>query len=82
MANLSDKEQSLLKKLQAKLDAPDKPATGRSLTAHIDLSDPKQVALAIKHGFLDSDDDTDDDDADDTADDDGDKVPKRKGFFE
>jgi hypothetical protein len=77
---LSDAEKKMLKKLQAKESEPDAPAVGRSLTAHIDLSDPKQIAMAIKHGFLSSDED-DDDDGDDDADDD-EETPKRKGFFE
>lgn len=78
---LSDKEKRMLKALQTKAEEPDAPAVGRSLTAHINLSDPKEVALAIKHGFLSGDDDDADDDDDDDAADDED-TPKRKGFFD
>lgn len=81
MAKLSKDEEGLLKRLQAKLDAPDVPSIGRSITAHINFGNPEEVALAIKHGFLDSDDDDDDDD-DDDKDKKPDEKPGRKGFFE
>lgn len=81
MAKLSDKEKALLEKLQAKAEAPDAPAVGRNLNVTIDLGDPKQVALAIKHGFLGSDDIEDDDDDDAGSDNGGEDTPRRKGFF-
>ena len=77
---LSESEKNLLKRLQAKAEEPDAPPVSRSLTAHIDLGDAKQVALAIKHGFLSSDE-VDDLKSDDDSGEDTDETPKRKGYF-
>ena len=77
---LSKKEQAMLDALTEKASQPERAPVGRSLTAHVDLTDPKSVALAIKHGFLEADEDDDDDDGKD-GDDDGDETPKRKGYF-
>ena len=79
MGQLSKDEQKMLKQLQAKAEAPDAPPVGRSVTAHVDLSDPKQVSLAQRFGFLSADDEDDDDDDDAQEDE---ETPKRKGFFE
>lgn len=81
VAKLSKSEQSLFDKLKDKIEAPDTSPVGRSVRVNVDLSDPKQVALAIKHGFLDSDDDDDDDDDDKGDKDDKDDTPKRRGYF-
>lgn len=79
MGQLTRKEQDLMKRLQDKLEGPDTPAVGRSLNATIDLADPKQVALAIKHGFLPPDDDLDDDE--DDSDEEVDDAPRRRSYF-
>lgn len=73
----------MLERLTKKAEEPDAPAVGKSVSVHVDLSDAKQVALAVKHGFLGSDDLDDDDDDDDDTDkkDDDDDTPKRKGYF-
>jgi hypothetical protein len=55
MAKLSDSEQALLDKLNKKVEAPDAPSVGKSISATIDLGNADQVALAIKHGFLTAD---------------------------
>jgi hypothetical protein len=78
VAKLSAKEAELLKKLQAKAEAPEAPASNRTLNIDIDLGDDKQVARAIKLGLLDA---GDDDDGDGDDDDDGDEPPKRRSFF-
>ncbi|MDE2101942.1 MAG: hypothetical protein KGL39_32145 [Patescibacteria group bacterium] len=76
---LSPDEQKTLKALQRKAEEPDAPPVGRSVNVSVDLSDPKQVALAIKHGFLSAigadDDDTGDDEPEE------DDAPKRRGYF-
>lgn len=52
MAKLSEKEQEILDQLTQKAKAPDAPPVSKSISASIDLSDDKQVARAIEHGFL------------------------------
>jgi hypothetical protein len=52
VAKLSDSEQELLDKLTQKSKAPDAPPVSKSISANIDLSDDKQIARAIEHGFL------------------------------
>ena len=85
---LSDEERATLKRLQQKEKEPEAPPVGRSVQARVDFGDPKQVALAVKHGFLtaeeaeegkkkESDDDDDDDDKKDRKVD----KPRRKGYF-
>ena len=77
---LNAKEKKLLESLTKKAEEPDAGPVSKSVRVNVDLSDPKSVALAIKHGFLDPDeDDDDDDDADDK--DDKDDTPKRRGYF-
>ena len=82
---LNEKQKQLFEKLSKLAEEPDRPPVGRSVTAHVDLTDPKSIALAIKHGFLDGDDDEDDDD--DDGDDDSakdsakEKQPNRRGSF-
>lgn len=49
---LSAKEQEMFDRLSKKKDAPDAPPISKSISANIDLSDEKQIKLAIKHGFL------------------------------
>lgn len=79
---LTAKEKEMLDNLTKKSKEPDREPVSRSVRASIDLSDPKQVALAIKHGFLDPDDEPDDKDDDkDDKKDKGDDTPKRKGYF-
>ncbi len=67
-----------IKKLQDQLDAPEPGPVGRVINATINLGDPKQVALAIKHGFLDPDEP---DPTDPPESDEGDDTPKRRGYF-
>lgn len=81
MAQLSKQEQALLEKLQAKMEAPDRPSVGRTLNATIDLGDPKQVALAIKHGFLDADDPELGDEGGSEGAEQPDEKPNRRGYF-
>jgi hypothetical protein len=70
----------MLEALTEKSKQPDAAPVGKSLTAHVNLSNKEEVALAVKYGFLPGDDD---DDADDDEDDDApEETPKRKGFFE
>lgn len=79
---LSEKEKKILERLTKKAEEPDSAPVGKSVSVHVDLSDAKQVALAIKHGFLGADDLDDDDDGDDDGDDDKpDETPKRRGYF-
>lgn len=78
MARLTDSEQSLLKKLQAKLDAPDAGPIARAINVTINLADPKQVAQAIKMGLLEpfEDEPADADELEQV-----DEAPKRRGYF-
>lgn len=84
MAKLSDKEQALLKSLQAKAEAPDAPPIGRSINATIDLGDPKQIELAIKHGFLTADEveELQEEGEGDGEAENGTETPKRRGYFD
>ena len=81
MAKLSEAENALLKKLQDKADAPDAPPISKSISATVDLSDPKSIAAAIKHGFLTADE------ADELVEDEKEKkekpdaTPRRRGYF-
>jgi hypothetical protein len=68
-----------MERLAKKAEEPDAPAVNRSVTAHVDLTDPKSIALAIKHGFLSADEVDDDDDDDDESK--PEDKPKRPGFF-
>ena len=52
MAKLTAQEEEMLEKLARKREAPDAPPVGKSISASIDLSDDKQIARAIEHGFL------------------------------
>lgn len=74
---LSEKEAAMLKALSKKAEEPDAPPVGRSVRVNVDLSDPKQVALAIKHGFLSGDDvEEEKEETEDTE-----ETPKRHGYF-
>jgi hypothetical protein len=77
MAKLSQEEQNLLKKLQAKAEAPDAPEIGKSLRADINLGDPEQVKLAKKYGFLPPDEDESEEEGSEEPD----EKPKRRGYF-
>lgn len=85
MAKLSDSEQELLDKLTRKREAPDAPPVNKSISANIDLSDDKQVALAIKHGFLTAEEVKEEKEkADDKEGDKGkrrDATPRRRGSY-
>lgn len=76
---LSPKEREILERLSKKAEEPDTPPVGKSVSATVDLSDPKSVALAIKHGFLTPDEveDLEDDDEEAPAD----EKPKRNSYF-
>lgn len=52
---LSAAEKKALERLQAKAEEPDPAPVSKSISATVDLSDPKSVAAAIKHGFLTAD---------------------------
>lgn len=79
MAKLSSDEQKMLKQLQAKAEAPDEPAIGRSIRVNIDLSDDNQVKRAIKWGLLPADEDEEETDG---GEEEAEETPKRRGFFE
>jgi hypothetical protein len=79
MAKLSDSEQELFDKLTAKSKAPDAPPVGKSISANIDLSDDKQVALAIKHGFLTSEEVREE--KEEEKKEKKDSTPRRRGYF-
>jgi hypothetical protein len=83
VAKLSDKEQEMYDRLHKKREAPDAPAVSKSISATVDLSDPKSVAAAIKHGFLTQEeaDDLEDDDDDKKNGKKGDSTPRRRGYF-
>lgn len=83
MAQLSKSEQAALKKLQDKSEAPDAPPVSRSVSATVDLSDPKSVALAIKHGFLTADEaeELEEEEDDKGKGKKGDATPRRRGYF-
>jgi hypothetical protein len=78
MAKLSKAEAAMLKRLTDKSEAPDAPAVARTLNVTVDLSDPKQVAEAVKFGLLNG---AGDDDGGDEDDDDADEPPVRRSFF-
>lgn len=79
---LTAAEKKALERLQRKAEEPDAPPVSRSITATVDLSDPKSIAAAIKHGFLTSDEVEDlQDDEGDGESDEGDETPKRRGYF-
>ena len=82
---LSAKEKEMLERLTKKADEPEAPPVGRSISATIDLGDPKQIALAIKHGFLTSDEVEDlkeEEEGKEKEGKEGDDTPKRRGYFE
>lgn len=74
---LSAKEKALLEKLTKKAEEPDAGPVSKSVRVNVDLSDPKSVALAIKHGFLDPDEDEEDEETNEETD----ETPKRRGYF-
>lgn len=84
MAKLSASEQAALKRLQEKSEAPDAAPVSKSISATVDLSDPKSIAAAIKHGFLTEDE------VEELKEEEGDNgkekkggtsTPRRKGYF-
>lgn len=88
---LTESERKELERLSKKKDAPDPPPINKSVTAHIDFSDEKQIERAIKHGFLtpaqaeeikegESDDDDDEDSSKRKPA--ADKKPRRRGYFD
>lgn len=77
---LSAAEKKALERLQQKADEPDPAPVSKSISASVDLSDPKSIAAAIKHGFLTADE------AEDLKEEEknGDKkttTPRRKSYF-
>ena len=81
MAKLSESEKAALKRLQEKAEAPDPPSVSKSISATVDLSDPKSIAAAIKHGFLTADEVEELKDEEDGKDKSKDATPRRKGYF-
>lgn len=89
MAKLSEEEQAQLEALNAKLEAPDEPGRGESVSFVVDLANEASVKLATKLGLIKAsdleDDESDDDDKsdDDKSDDEDDPepAPKRGGYF-
>lgn len=71
----------MLERLQQKAEQPDAPPVSKSLTAHVDLTDPKSIAAAIKHGFL-TEDEVEEMQDDDSEDDSKDETPTRRGYFQ
>lgn len=77
---LSDEEQATFKELQRKAKEPAAAPVGKSINVTVDLSDEKQVARAIKHGFLTAEEVAEDKEGD-NGDGEGDETPRRKGYF-
>lgn len=82
MARLTSQEESLLKKLMSKREAPEAPMTGRTLNISIDLGDDKQIERATRLGLLDMLNDDSDDDGTGDEPDEPDDTPKRRGYFD
>lgn len=78
---LSAAEKKALAALQKKAEEPDAPPVSKSVSATVDLSDPKSVAAAIKHGFLTADEAEDLKDEEDDKDDKEHTTPRRKSYF-
>lgn len=78
---LSAAEKKALDRLQKKADEPDAPPVSRSVSATVDLSDPKSIAAAVKHGFLTADEAEDLKDDDDDNEDKKHTTPRRKSYF-
>lgn len=80
---LTAAEKKALDRLQKKAEEPDSPPVSKSISATVDLSDPKSIAAAVKHGFLTED--QADDLLDDAKDDSNGKkeasTPRRKSYF-
>jgi len=76
---LTDEEQATLKKLQQKAKEPAAPPVGKVINVNVDLGDEAQVARAIKHGFLTSDEVEADSNGE--SEEDADDAPRRKGYF-
>jgi hypothetical protein len=84
VARLTAQEESLLKKLMSKREAPDAPQSQRTLNISIDLGDEKQVERATRLGLLDmfDDDEPDSDEPEPDGDEpEPDDTPKRRGYF-
>lgn len=81
MAKLSDEEQSLLKRLTAKAEAPEPDPVRKSVNFNLDLSNPEHFALAKREGWLTPDDPPPPSDGDGDGDGDGDEKPRRTGYF-
>jgi hypothetical protein len=66
-----------IEKLQKQLDAPDPGPVGRVINATINLGNPAEVALAIKHGFLSPDEPDEPDESEGEPD----ETPRRRSYF-
>jgi hypothetical protein len=77
---LSEEERATLKRLQQKEKEPAAAPVGKVIQVSVDLGDEAQVARAIKHGFLTSDE-VEQDKGDEDEDSDSDDAPRRKGYF-
>lgn len=72
----------MLARLQKKAEEPDPAPVGKSIQARIDLSDEKQIAAAIKHGFLTAEEAADlQEGGEGSEGGEGDEKPKRGGYF-
>lgn len=78
---LSKREQDLLDKLNKKAEEPETPPISKSISATVDLSDPKSIAAAIKHGFLTSDEVEELKEEEEEKEKSKDATPRRKGYF-
>lgn len=78
---LSAKQRRQLEELQELEKQPAAPQVGRSVHVNVDLSDPDQVSMARRMGFLPSDEDDEPDEPDDGDDPDPEATPRRRGYF-
>ena len=78
---LSESEKELLERLTKKSKEPDAPPVSKSISASIDLSDDKQVARAIEHGFLTATEVKELKEEEKEEKKKGDSTPRRRGYF-
>lgn len=78
MAKLSKEDQEALDALNAKLEAPDEPPMGKSVTYMVDLGDKDQVAMAKRQGWLRDEEPEQESTEDEEPEE---ETPRRKGYF-
>ena len=81
MAKLTEEEQAQFEAFQKKMEAPDEPPVGKTVTYVVDLGDDAQVKRARKMGFLPDDLDAEESKDGDEGEEELDETPKRRGYF-